>query len=153
MSRHVVSEIGFPGKSFATNMATKLLFPLTIGTQDVGSFVTCKIGLVTETLPTFVTSERLLSSVCPHVGQHVALAVKLLLTKHAGEVSLIGVRLSVGVEGTFGGKGCRAEVTKMRTDAKMNCINVELETRGVLALVITIFTLKVAFRICLVGVA
>ena len=104
MSRHVVSEIGFPGKTLATNMATKLLFPLAISAKDVGSFVTCKIGLVTKTLPTFVTSEWLLSSMCPHVRQHVSLTVKLLFTKHAGEVSFIGVGLSVGVQGTFGGK-------------------------------------------------
>ena len=104
MSCQVVSEISFPGKSFTTNVATKLLFPLTISANYVSPLVTGKICLVTETLPTFITSKGLLSSVCPHVGQHVALAVKLLLTKHAGKVSLIGVRLSVSVQGTFGWK-------------------------------------------------
>ena len=41
----------------------------------------------------------------------------------------------------------------MRTDAQMNCIDVELETRRVLALVFTILALKVAIIISLVGVA
>ena len=85
-------------------MATKLLLPLAISAKYVGSFVTRKVGLVTEALPTFVAREWLLSCVCPHVGQHVALAVKLLLTKHTGKVSLIGVRLSVGIQGSLGGK-------------------------------------------------
>ena len=85
-------------------MATKLLLSLTICTKYVGSFVTRKVGLVTKTLPTFVARERLLSSVSPNVGQHVALAVKLLLTKHTGKVSLIGVRLSVGIQSSLGGK-------------------------------------------------
>ena len=104
MSSHVVSEISLPGKSLSTNMATKLLLPLPIRAKYVGSFVTRKVGLVTETLPTFIARERLLSSVRPHVGQHVALTVKLLLTEHAGEVSLVGVRLSVSVQSSLGGK-------------------------------------------------
>ena len=85
-------------------MATKLLLPLAISAKYVGSFVTRKIGLVTETLPTFIARERLLSCVCPHVGQHVALAVKLLLTKHAGKVPFVGVRLSVGIQSSLGGE-------------------------------------------------
>ena len=45
-------------------MATKLLLPLTIGAKYEGSFVTRKVSLVTETLPTFVAREWLLLSVC-----------------------------------------------------------------------------------------
>ena len=41
----------------------------------------------------------------------------------------------------------------MRTDTQMNCIDVELQTRGVLAFVFTILALKVALIISLVGVA
>ena len=107
-------------------MTAKFLDSLTISAKDVSSFVTRKICLITEAFSTFITSEWLLSSVSSDMSQQITLTVKLLLTKHAGEVPFICVGLSVRVEGTFSRERRRTEVTKVGSDPKMNCINVEL---------------------------
>ena len=80
MGGEVVTQICPPGEGLLTYFTHKVLDSVPSLVCGVHPLVVGKVGLVPEGFSTNVASEGFLSSVSPHVGDQVVLALELLLT-------------------------------------------------------------------------
>ena len=76
----VVPQICSPGEGLLTYFTDKVLDPVTGLVCGVHPLVVGKVSLVPEGFSTNIASEGFLSSVSPHVGDQVVLALELFLT-------------------------------------------------------------------------